>query len=106
MSITDLFSSTCRVITASDFDEWGKAATFTPGPAKSCRFDPKDDEIVTNAKGEDVRISGFVYILAADVPDPSDELEVDGVNFRIIKIELQRGFADAHHAKIAVRKVA
>ena len=106
MSITDLFSSTCRVIVASDFDEWGKAATFTPGPIKSCRFDPKEDEIVSNAKGEDERISGFVYLLDADKPGPSDELEVDGINYRIIKISAFRGFSEAHHVKIAVRQVA
>ncbi len=104
MSLDNMFSSTCRIRVAGAFDQWGKSTGFTPGPAFTCRFDPKDDEIVTNNKGEDVRISGFVYLLAANAPDPSDELEVDGDDYRIIKIELQRGFSSAHHAKIAVRK--
>ncbi len=104
MSITDLFSSTCKIRVAGAFDQWGKSTGFTPGAAFTCRFDPKDDEVITNDKGEDERISGFVYLLAANVPGPSDELEVDGLDYRIIKIELQRGFSAAHHAKIAVRK--
>ncbi len=106
MSFQDLLSSTCRVIVASAFDEWGKAATFTPGSVKTCRFDPREDEIISNAKGEDERISGFVYLPDADKPGPSDQLEVDGVNYRIIKISAARGFSDAHHVKIAVRQVA
>lgn len=104
MSITTFFSSTCRVRVASAFGKYGKAATFTLGDPKLCRFDPKDNEVATDKNGENVRISGFVYMLPADKPGESDELEVDGDDFRIIKIVQQRAFSDPHHVKIAVRR--
>ena len=104
MSITAFFSSTCRVRVASNFSRYGKAQTFTLGASKLCRFDPKDNEVVADKNGENVKISGFVYMLPVDKPGESDELEVDGDDFRIIKIVQQRGFSDPHHVKIAVRR--
>lgn len=104
MSISKFFSSTCRVRTIDGFNKRGRPTGFTIQPAKKCRFDPQEGEKVVNEQGKDVLIDGFVYMLAPDAPKLSDELEIDGTDFRILKVDTQRAFAATHHVKVAVRK--
>ena len=108
MSIEDFFSSTCKVRTRGASDKWGKPSGFTLGPAKACRFDPKTSVVGKDDKGKDVIVDGIIYLLPADKPNAEDPIEIDGVNFRIVKeigVKEQRGSSDPHHVKIAVRKV-
>lgn len=105
MSIEDFFSSTCKVRVRDGSDRYGEPTGYTLGPAKSCRFDAKIAKIGVDDEGKDILVDGFVYTLPADAPSQSDELEVDGVNFRVIMVMTPREFADEHHAKIAVRRV-
>ncbi len=104
MSISKFFSSTCRVRTVNGFNKRGRPTGFTIGAAKKCRFDPQEGEKVVNEQGKDVLIDGFVYLLVPDTPTLNDELEVDGTDFRILKVDTQRAFAATHHVKVAVRK--
>ena len=105
MSIEDFFSSTCKVRTRGDSDEYGEPLEFTVGAAKSCRFDPKKASIGIDDEGKNIIVDGFVYMLPEDAPGQSDELEINGDNFRIMDIMTQRGESDPHHVKVAVRKV-
>ena len=105
MSIEDFFSSTCKVRTRGASDEYGEPVGFTVGAAKSCRFDPKKASIGIDDEGKNILVDGFVYMLPEDAPGQSDELEIDGDNFRIMDIMTQRGESDPHHVKVAVRKV-
>lgn len=107
MSIEDFFSSTAKIFTRGPSDEYGEAS-FVEGAAFPCRFDPKMSNVKIGDDQEDVLIDGFVYMLPANKPEEGDEIEVDGVRFRLVMpvgVTEQREFGDVHHIKVGVRKV-
>lgn len=105
MTIENFFSSTCKVRTRDGSDRYGEPTGFTLGAAKPCRFDPKIAKIGVDEEGKDILVDGFLYTLPDDAPGQSDEVEVDGVDFRVIMVMTQRGSVDPHHVKTAIRKV-
>lgn len=104
MSFNDLLKDTAKINAFVSADEYGHP-TYSLGSSFACRFDPQEGKKVVTQNGEDAIIDGFVFFPASVVVDEKDQIEVDGVMYRIIGVRKQGDFSADHHYKVAVRRI-
>ena len=104
MSFDDLLKDTAKINAFVSADEYNNI-TYSLGPIINCRFDPQEGKKVVTQNGEDAIIDGFVFISASTVVDEKDQIQIDGVMYRIITAKKSGDSNSDHHYKVAVRRL-
>lgn len=104
MAIEDLFTNLFTVKSFAGTDEYGKDNDKIDGDSGNCRLVPTTGIVVVDSNGEDVLIDGRVYLLPEVTIDEKDDIDIDGIIYRIIKLRRHTDSAVSHHIRIDIRK--
>lgn len=105
MSIQDLYQSTFIIKVFDGTTRSGANNPFLDGDAGACRFQPSDGKTKVSRDGEDILIDAVVWVNPEIVVTEKDQIDVDGIIYRIIdKIAVSDSGVD-HHIRLRVRKV-
>lgn len=104
MSLQDLYNATFLVKVFQGTKRSGADLPKVDGDTGSCRLQPSDGKTLVNRDGEDILIDAIVWVDPDVVVTEKDDIEVNGILYRIIdKIAVSDSGTD-HHIRLRVRK--